>query len=405
MTGQPQPSTPFRVLIFGGGVAALEALLALRDLAGDRVATTVVAPGPDFVDRPMTVREPFAYAPAARYDLAALVAEAGGAHIADGLAWVDPVTRVAHTSSGRALPYDALLIAVGANIYKGFPHAATIDDRILDDLLHGLVQDVEGGYVHDVAFVVPERMAWPLPIYELALMTAERAFDAGARLAITLVTSESAPLQVFGTGVSDALSQLLEDAGIAVLTDSHASVPTSRRVEIGRHRDALEVDRVIALPELVGPAVRGLPGGAHGFVPIDPYCRVPGVDRVFAAGDVCDYPLKHGGVASQQADTVAAVIAQLAGADVTPQPLRPEIHGMLLTGRRPRFIRARAAGVHGFESEVSDTREWGPATKVSSRYLAPFLQAHDAATARRPAGTPARSSPSAPAACSRSRSC
>jgi sulfide:quinone oxidoreductase len=377
MTGQPQPSTPFRVLVFGGGVAALETVLALRDLAGDRVVvTTVVAPGPEFVDRAMTVREPFAYAPAGRYDLATLVAEAGAMFIADGLSWVDPVTRLAHTSGGRALPYDALVVAVGAHIHKSFPLAATIDDRILDDLLHGLVQDVEGGYVHRVAFVVPERMAWPLPIYELALMTAERAFDSGARLAITLVTPERAPLEVFGPGASEALSELLDEAGIAVHTGSRATVPSARRVELGRHREALDVDRVIALPELVGPAVRGLPGGAHGFVPIDPYCRVPGVERVFAAGDACDYPIKHGGVAAQQADTVAAVIAQLAGADVTPQPLRPEIHGMLLTGRRPRFLSARAAGAHGFDSAVSDAPTWSPATKVASRYLAPFLQEH-----------------------------
>jgi sulfide:quinone oxidoreductase len=387
MTGQPHPSTPFRVLIFGGGVAALEAVLALRDLAGDRVCVTVVAPGPDFVDRPMTVREPFAYAPAARYDLAALVADAVGAYLADGLAWVDPVTRVAHTSAGRALPYDALVIAVGARIYKRFPHAVTIDDRILHDLLHRLVQDIEGGYVHDVAFVVPERMAWPLPIYELALMTAERAYDAGARLKITLITPEGAPLEVFGSGASEELTRLLDEAGIAVLTAARAAVPNSRRVELGRHRDALDVDRVIALPELVGPAVRGLPGGAHGFLPIDPYCRVTGVDRVFAAGDACNYPIKHGGVAAQQADAVAAVIAQLAGADVTPQPLRPEIHGMLLTGQRPRFLSARAAGAHGFHSEVSDVPTWSPATKVSSRYLAPFLQEHDkAATAQHRTG-------------------
>ena len=44
-----EPGSPANVLIVGGGVAALETLMALRDLAGDRVGVTLVAPEPDFV--------------------------------------------------------------------------------------------------------------------------------------------------------------------------------------------------------------------------------------------------------------------------------------------------------------------------------------------------------------------
>ena len=49
----------FSVLIAGGGVAGLEALLALRDLAGDRVDLRLLAPEAEFVYRPMAVGEPF----------------------------------------------------------------------------------------------------------------------------------------------------------------------------------------------------------------------------------------------------------------------------------------------------------------------------------------------------------
>ncbi len=42
-------ASPVRVLIAGGGVAALEATLALRTLAEERVAITLVAPESDFV--------------------------------------------------------------------------------------------------------------------------------------------------------------------------------------------------------------------------------------------------------------------------------------------------------------------------------------------------------------------
>ena len=46
---------PLRVLIAGGGVAALETVLALRALAGDRVKLELLAPDEEFVERPLAV--------------------------------------------------------------------------------------------------------------------------------------------------------------------------------------------------------------------------------------------------------------------------------------------------------------------------------------------------------------
>jgi sulfide:quinone oxidoreductase len=63
----PAPTTEkLRVLIAGGGVAALETALALRELAPERVQVTIVAPNEEFVYRPMTVREPFSLSAASR---------------------------------------------------------------------------------------------------------------------------------------------------------------------------------------------------------------------------------------------------------------------------------------------------------------------------------------------------
>ena len=140
-------------------MAALEAALALRELGGERIATTMIAPDPEFVYRPMTVREPFGYAEARRYPLDEIARDIGVELLADSFKWLDRERRVVHTEAGEQLSYDALLLALGARLQPRFEHALTIDDKRLDELLHGLIQDVEGGYVHRLAFIVPGRMA------------------------------------------------------------------------------------------------------------------------------------------------------------------------------------------------------------------------------------------------------
>jgi sulfide:quinone oxidoreductase len=179
-----------RVVIAGGGVAALETALALADLAPDSTDVTVIAPDTEFVYRPMTVREPFAYSSAHRYPLEPIVHDAGAKLMTGKLGWVDRVTRTIHCEAGESLEYDALMLALGASITKRYTHALTIDDHDLGETMHGLIQDVEGGYIHKLAFVAPGRMAWPLPLYELAMMTAGRAYDMGIELETTIVTPE-----------------------------------------------------------------------------------------------------------------------------------------------------------------------------------------------------------------------
>jgi len=368
------PHTPFKVVIAGAGVAGLEAALALKDLAGARVAIEMLAPDPEFVYRPMTVREPFAYGSAERYKVEQMAAKIGFELHEQSFAWVDADARVAYTDEGGQLHYDALILALGARIHSRFTHAYTIDDRHLDDILHGLLQDIEGGYVKRLAFVVPARMAWQLPIYELALMTARRAAETEASLAISIVTPERAPLAIFGSTATEAVSTLLDDAGIEVIASAYAEVPSWDSVVVNPGDRQWRFDRVVALPELYGPAVRGLPAGEHGFIPIDIHAKVRGVERVYAAGDATDFAIKHGGISSQQADAAAEQIASLAGAPLHAQPFRPTVYGMLLTGGAPLYLRAHLTGGHGFSSEASREPLWTPPRKIVARYLGPFLE-------------------------------
>jgi sulfide:quinone oxidoreductase len=380
MTNQASDSK-LRVTIAGGGVAALETALALRELAPGRIATTVIAPSTEFHYRPLTVREPFAYPQAASYALAAIVRDAGAELLTDELVWVDPDKHTVHTKSEQALEYDVLMLAFGARIHPRYRHALTIDDRRLDETLHGLIQDIEGGYVDSVAFLSPGRMAWPLPLYELALMTAGRAFDTSIELKITIVTPEDAPLAIFGSAASDAVSKLLDEAQIETVTSAYAEVPRAGEIVVNPGARRLSAQRVVALPELYGPCVRGIPLGEHGFIPVDLHGKVTGVDDVYAAGDAIDFPIKHGGIGSQQADAAAEAIAARAGAPIAPEPFHPVIRGMLLTGGKPLYLTARITGGHGFSSEISEQPMWSPPSKISAKYLAPYLERHDRAAA------------------------
>ena len=79
-----------RLVIAGGGVAGLEAMLALSDLCGDRAELTLLSPEPDFVYKPLLVEEPFGLDPAERHELAPLAAEKGARFLRGALraVWV-----------------------------------------------------------------------------------------------------------------------------------------------------------------------------------------------------------------------------------------------------------------------------------------------------------------------------
>jgi sulfide:quinone oxidoreductase len=370
----PDRTDRFEVLIAGGGVAGLEAAFALREFADERVALSILAPADEFVYRPMSVAEPFSSGWAQHYPLAPLAAAAGATLLQDALVQVDAMNQQVLTAGGAELSYDALLVCLGATVHAHGDHVTTVDDAHMDDLLHGLVQDIEGGYVHRLAFVVPTPM-WPLPVYELALMASERAWDMQTDLTITVLTPEQAPLAIFGPDVSLELGRLLADRKIEVVTSAHCEIPTAKTILIHPGDRSLEVDRIVALPELHGPAIVGLPSDAAGFIPVDEYAGVPGVKRVWAAGDATDYPVKHGGVSAQMADTAAGCIAALAGAPAETRKFEPVLEGVLLTGGRPRYLRGQSADGRDAPSELRTLKRHGHTPKIAARYLAPHLAA------------------------------
>ena len=180
-----------------------------------------------------------------------------------------------------------------------------------------------------------------------------------------------------GEGASAAVGELLERERVSVYANARPAVPTAQHVLVAPGGPELEVGRIVALPRIEGRPLRNVPKVEGGFVPVDDFARVPGMaEHVFAAGDATNLPLKHGGLGAQQADVAAAGIAAMAGADVTPEPLRPVIRAVLHTGRQPLYITARIEDGR-VESEVTTERAWPDDEKVAAEELGPFLRSLD----------------------------
>jgi sulfide:quinone oxidoreductase len=364
-----------RVVIAGGGVAALEAALALRALAEDRVDVELLAPEPQFWYRPLAVAEPFGLGEVRQFELSELAAAAGATFSPGELTGVDAGSKLARTSAGSAVSYDVLLVACGAVPTPAVPGALTFRGPADTEKIRQLLGEIVAGQVGRVAFVVPWGAVWSLPIYELALMTAayleERDVE---RVELVLVTPEDEPLQLFGRAGSEAVRELLEERGIAVQTGATPVEMVDGELRLVPE-GTLAADRVVALPRLRGTRIDGLPQTVEGFIPVDAHGQVHGLADVFAAGDITSFPVKQGGIAAQQADAAAELIAANAGADLTPQPFRPVLRGLLLTGRQPRYLRHEITGGAGDVSAASPEPLWWPPAKIVGRYLAPFLGA------------------------------
>jgi sulfide:quinone oxidoreductase len=367
------------VVIVGASVAGLETLLALRELAGDRARVTLVEPAPDFVDRPMTVAEPFGLGSARRHAVEPIASEAGATLVRRAVSEVRPAERRVLLRGGGDVRYDTLVLAPGARSMPPFDHSITVGEPGWGEAMRDVVRRVERGEVRRVAFIAPTSIGWTLPLYELAMLTGGAAERAAKDADVVLVSREERPLAVFGAQASANASHWLRNSGVEFVGASSADVqPGVVLLDPGRR--ALAADAVVALPLVRGPRLEGLPMTDFGFIPVDAHGRVPGVPGVYAAGDATDFRIKQGGLAAQQADTVATHIAAGLGAAVTPVPFAPVLRGMLFSGRDPQFLHTRDFD-DPHEGRASLAPLWWPPTKIAGRYLAPYLLGGDSAEA------------------------
>lgn len=368
---RPRP----RVVIAGGGIAGIETLLALRDLAEDRVRITLVSPRPAFEPEQLRAASVFSLDHVRPHSLGELCRANDAKFVEDRVEAVDPDARKVALARRDALSYDALVLAIGATRTRPFSRGLMFgldrDTNAFSDLL----SDLEAHYSHSVAFVVPPGTSWPLPLYELALMTAGQVRSMGIDDAdIQIVTPEADPLSMFGAHASTEVRQLLQMAGIRFRGGVAVEPAPDGRLAVGGR--PLGVQRVVTIPLITGRPIPGITRDDDGFIPVDDHGRVDALTDVFAAGDGANYPIKQGGLACQMADAIAELLAARAGAPVERQPFRPVLRGKLLTGHGARYLR-RALSPEHETSETSAFELWYPPTKLSGRYISQWLQMAD----------------------------
>src|SRR4051794_2559075 len=230
------PAIPLRVLVAGGGVAAAEAVLALRALARDRVEIELLAPADELVVKPEAVRSPFTGAPAPRVPLSGLPAH----RHADALAAVDPDAREVFTTGGATIAYDRLIIATGARSMDAVPGATLFRGPLSAGRVEGALRAARSR----VLFVAPPGCGWPLPVYELALL-AKHELPEGP--AIAIVTPEPRPLDIFGRMASDALARLLDRARVDFMPNQVATEALDDVLVTADGR-MLSADAIVAMP-------------------------------------------------------------------------------------------------------------------------------------------------------------
>ena len=332
MTTSNSP-TPGHVIIVGGGVAGLEALLALQALAGDRVDLTLVSQHDWFVDRPVTVAEPFGLASAARHSVPDIVAERGARFVGATVVAVHADAHRVSCADGTELSFDTLILAPGARLSAPVADAIAFGLEGSGRAIGEMLDRLRSGEARSVAFVAPSTTGWLLPLYELALMTARE-------LARSNVEGVAAAPPQPGGSASGAVRRRRAARAPAACWPRRGS-SSSARPRTG----SAAADYVVTLPLLRGPELAGVPTtppdgfiavDEHGQVKDSPTCTPPATGSTFRSSRV-------GSRRSRRMPWPSTSPPRMERAS-SPMPFRPVLRGMLFTGEAPLYMRSDVPG-------------------------------------------------------------
>jgi sulfide:quinone oxidoreductase len=318
-----------KVLVLGGGFAALETVFLLRMRHGDGVDIRVVSDRDRFLFRPNSIYVPFGADPDSLFvDLNKPMRRRDIEFERGTVVEVDPDGKLVTLDDGERFSYDKLVIATGADTNAAeipglAEHGATIwtTDSMLEvrRRFEQARDRANAGERQRVLFLVPPNNKCSGPLYEIVFMleTWLRRNDARDLVDITWSTYEHGYIQAFGPRLHEHVTEEFADRGIDGHIEEVAVEVTADEV---RYADGSTrgFDHLIAFPPYVS-AVRypGLDSDDRGFVTTDLGTRLAsGRDDVYVPGDAGDFPIKQAFLAFLQADAVANHIeAELSGSE------------------------------------------------------------------------------------------
>ena len=348
-----------RVVVAGSGIAGIEAVLALRELAPD-AEVVVVSPAHELLHQALS-DVPTSMGGVTRYPLKRICDELGAERVTDVVVAVDAAGSKVVTREHGELAYDGLLVAVGARRVMALDHALVFGSSLDVPAVESLLGLVRHGQARQLTVVVPASVAWSLPAYEVAL----RAAGAGGHA--TVIAVEDRPAAVFGDA-SAAVAEALDAAGVERVHGRAVDIEPGCVILADGTR--VPADAIVALPWSRGPRVAGLPADDGGFIVVDDLGAV-GPEGVFAAGDGTTFPIRQGGVAAQQGAVAAASLARHLGAAAEPASLEPCLRGALPTAQGTLYLEHDLASG---AARVSHDPLWDPPHRIAGVRLPSLLE-------------------------------
>jgi NADH dehydrogenase FAD-containing subunit len=284
-----------RIVVVGGGIAGVEAVLALAaTLPGARIVLLTRSPVLRIL--PNLVYVPFGV-PAEQVDIDLEATLAGHDHCEvtyGSVSEVDADRRVVVLTDGRRIPWDALVAAPGTipDPTSGRRLRSLADAEELRDELEVLAA---APWASDVVIRVLPDSSWSAPAYELAFLADVwlRAVDRREEVDLVVVTDEREPFELLGPEPVQAVDDELSMRSIEVMRGMQP-----QRIEM------IDGDLVVDVGGLDAARIRGIPGrSSSGFYETDDSCRV--ARDVYVVGDAAGFPIKAGFATAWQARRVA----------------------------------------------------------------------------------------------------
>ncbi|MDI9440058.1 MAG: FAD-dependent oxidoreductase [Bacillota bacterium] len=204
---------------------------------------------------------------------------------------LDLVGKTVLTKAGK-LPYDALLIALGAERNEGLIPGQkewAFNPYSLEETgqLSAKLARFPGGRI--ALFIADLPFTGAVAPYEIVLLLHDYFRRRGLRrqVEIVLITPEQRPFSFAPPKISTAVAELLAQAGIKLLT-GHSVTRITKTGELFLDRGELTADLILAIPSHEAPpCLRSSPlAGPGGWLEVDPHSLETAWEAVYALGDV-----------------------------------------------------------------------------------------------------------------------